>query len=177
MLVSNLQQFLLLLLPPLREVGITAKADESVTKSLEALAASLTPFNQLSLDQLSELLRAASHYRETGELPDWVLGRKPGAPAPRKSAPKASKVKLTKEEALRKLGDLMSRAQDLDSDRIASEVETLNGLSAEDLKAVQAQFLGNAGSKDSKPKRIEAIKERIMSHRRGKQQGQDIDNI
>lgn len=176
MLVSNLQQFLLLLLPPLREVGITANSHESVTKSLEALAASLTPFNELSLDQLSELLRAASHYRETGELPDWMLVRKPGAPVPRKAAPRAPKVKITKDEALRMLEELMSQAQDLDSEVITSKVEKLNDLIAEDLKEVQMQFLGAAG-KVSKPKRIEAIRERVMSHRRGKQQSQDIDNI
>ena len=71
MLVSNLQQFLLLLLPPLRAAGISAGADKSVTSNLEAMSGALAPFKDLSIEQLSDLLKVAHEYRQSGQLHDW----------------------------------------------------------------------------------------------------------
>ena len=90
MLVSNLQQFLVLLLPPLRAAGINASAEKSLTSSLETLAAALDPFKQLSLEQLSELLKVTQEYRQTGQPPEWMLGKKPLAPQGQEGSSKAS---------------------------------------------------------------------------------------
>ena len=127
MLVSNLQQFLLLLLPPLRTVGLSAGADKSLTASLESMAQALGPFQELSIDQLTELLRVAREYRATGALPDWILNKQPTAKKPRKppatSAPKPPK--LTVEEAIAKLKDLQSRSHEFEPDWISQEVKNL----------------------------------------------------
>ena len=175
MLVSDLQQFLLLLLPPLRALGINAPADKSVTKGIEVMANALGPFKDLGVDQFCDLLRAAQEYRETGQLPDWVLVKKPGTPGARKSTPKATKApKMTKAEALAKLEALLAQAQDLDSERIKNEVDTLNDLNGGDLKDVQKTFLGTAPSGGTKKDRLEAIKRRIFSNRQNKLRSEEI---
>jgi hypothetical protein len=143
MLVSDLQQSLHLLLPPLRAVEINAAAEKSVTKGLEAMADALSPFKDLSIDQLSDLLRLAQEYRETGHIPEWVPGKKPTAPRERRSTPKAPKApKMTRWEALARLEALRSQSQDLDTERITNEVRDLMRLSEKDLNAVQMEFLG-----------------------------------
>lgn len=84
MFVSNLQQFLRLLAPPLAAAGINQTAQKSVTGSLESVASALEPFQEMSLNDLAELLRVAQEFRQTGQLPDWVMGKKrrPPGPAP-----------------------------------------------------------------------------------------------
>src|SRR5271157_2902649 len=105
MLVSNLQQFLVLLLPPLRAAGLNATADKSVTSSLEAMATALDPFKDLSIEQVADLLKVTQEYRHTGQIPNWVLARKPPASKARTSTPKTPKKapkppKMTPAEAL-----------------------------------------------------------------------------
>ncbi len=174
MLVSDLQQFFLLLLPPLRALGINTQADKSVTGGLEAVAEALSPFKDLATEQLCDLLRAAHEYRQTGELPEWVLARKPRAARPRKATPKAPKQpKMTREEALAKLEALQSQSQGLDPEIISREVESLLSLSAEDLKVVQKEFLGTMSGK-TKQDRLDAIKRRIFSHRQNRLRSEEI---
>jgi hypothetical protein len=141
MLVSNLQKFIHLLVPPLTAAGINQSAEKNITASLESLASALEPFKDLSADQLAELLVMAKEYRATGELPDWVLDKKKAPAKPR--APKAPKVpKLTTAEAVSKLRSLQERSSHLDPAQIAQEVQSLSGLSMNELKDVQRDFLG-----------------------------------
>ena len=97
MLVSNLQQFLVLLLPPLRAAGLNSTADKSVTSSLEAMAIALNPFKDLSIEQLADLLKVTQEYRHTGQIPDWVLVRKTPASKAKTSTPQDSKGTQTPE--------------------------------------------------------------------------------
>ena len=118
-----------MLLPPLRATGINAGADKSVTANLESMADALAPFKELTVEQLADLLKVAQEYRQTGQLPDWILGKKPAATKAKASTPKAPKPpKMTPEEALAKLCDLQDRSPHLEPDRIKREVETLAAL-------------------------------------------------
>src|SRR5947209_847070 len=116
MLVSSLQQFIRLLVPPLTAVGINQAGGKSVTVSLESLAAAMEPFKDLSTDQLSDLLRVAQEYRRSSQIPEWVLGRKPATKARTPRAPKIPKI--TTAQALEKLKDLQTRSSHLDPAQI-----------------------------------------------------------
>ena len=78
MKVSNLQQFVRSLVAPMQQAGAAVK----VTGDLEQAVADLEPFAQLDVWQLSELLRHAKEYRDTGILPAPAGKR----PTPRKPA-------------------------------------------------------------------------------------------
>ncbi len=173
MLVSNLQQFLLLLLPPLRAAGISAGADKSVTSNLEAMSGALAPFKDLSIEQLSDLLKVAHEYRQTGQLPDWILGKKPAAPRAKTSTPKPPK--MTPDEALAKLLNLRSQSPHLEPDRISQEVETLKALTVPQLKALQKEFLG-ASSGKTKDEQIAAIASEVFSYRESQHRSMGILN-
>ena len=132
MLVSNLQQFLVLLLPPLRAAGLNATADKSVTSSLEAMATALDPFKDLSIEQVADLLKVTQEYRHTGQIPDWVLARKPPASKARKSTPKTPKApkppKMTPDEAIGKLRDCEADRRTWSSSRSRKSLWDLESL-------------------------------------------------
>ena len=177
MLVSNLQQFLVLLLPPLRAAGLNATADKSVTSSLEAMATALDPFKDLSIEQVADLLKVTQEYRHTGQIPDWVLARKPPASKARTSAPKTPKApkppKMTPVEALGKLRDLQSRSPDLEFEQITQELVELESLTKDELKVVQKEFL-EAISGKNKPDLIAALKREIFSDRESRLRSKGI---
>jgi hypothetical protein len=177
MLVSNLQQFLVLLLPPLRAAGLNATADKSVTSSLEAIATALDPFKDLSIEQVADLLKVTQEYRHTGQIPDWVLARKPPASKARTSTPKTPKApkppKMTPDEALGKLRDLRSRSPDLEFEQITQELVELESLTKDELKVVQKEFLGAISGKN-KPDLLAAFKREIFSYRESRLRSKGI---
>jgi hypothetical protein len=160
MLVSNLQQFIRLLVPPLTAAGINATAEKSVSGSLEALAAALEPFKDASTDQLAELLRVAHEYRQTGQIPEWASGKKPVSA---KSRPSKG-AKITPAEAVTQLRDLQQRSSDLDPAEIARGVQALAGLTVKDLQTVQKEFLGATIGK-KKDELLAALQKRIDDFR------------
>ena len=82
MLISNLQQFLKLLVPPLTAAGVNKSAETA----LENLAAALEPFKDQSVEDLGTMLANVQHYRQTGELPEALFATKPARePASRQS--------------------------------------------------------------------------------------------
>jgi len=176
MLVSNLQQFLLLLLPPLRAAGINTAADKSVTTNLEAMAAALAPFQDLTIEQLSEILKVAYEYCQTGQLPEWILAKKPAASRSKAATTKAPKLpKMTPDEALAKLRNLQSQSPYMEPDRITLEVQSLKALNANDLKVVQKEFLGAVIGK-KKDDHLAAIERAVLSYRESQIRSKDILN-
>jgi hypothetical protein len=172
MLVSNLQQFIRLLAPPLRAAGLNQTADKNVTGSLENLAAVLEPFKDFDTDQLAEYLRVAQEYRQTGQIPEWVLAKKTTASKPR--APRAPKVpKLTLTDALAKLQDLQERSSQLDPAQITQGVRQLSGMTVKELQAVQHEFLG-ASSGKKKDDILGALEKKIQDIRSSGQRVQGI---
>ncbi len=173
MLVSNLQQFLHLLLPPLRAAGLNSTAD----KSLEAMTTALDPFKDLSIEQLADLLKMTQEYRQTGQIPDWVLARKPAASKPRSSATKAPKAtkppKMTPAEALEKLRDLQDRSSDFEVEQINQELEGLKVLTVSQLKEVHEAFLGAVRGKN-KPDLLEGLKREVFSRRESRLRSKGI---
>ena len=138
------------------------------------MAGALAPFKDLTVEQLADLLKVAHEYRQTGQLPDWILGKKPAAPRAKTSTPKTPKPpKMTPEEALAKLRDLEIQSPHLEPDRIKQEVETLSALTAPQLKAVQEQFLGASRGK-TKDERIAAIASRVYSLRESQHRSSGI---
>jgi len=166
-----------LLLPPLRAAGLNATADKSVTSSLEAMATALDPFKDLSIEQVADLLKVTQEYRHTGQIPDWVLARKPPASKARTSTPKTPKTpkppKMTPDEALGKLRDLQSRSPDLEFEQITQELVELESLTKDELKVVQKEFLG-AISGENKPGLLAALKRAIFSYRESRLRSKGI---
>ena len=101
MKVSNLQQFVRSLVAPMQQAGAAAK----VTDDIEKAVTDLEPFAQLDVWQLSELLRQAKAYRDTGTLPAPAgkrpTTRKPAAPKhdPAVVGEFAQKVRALEEKA------------------------------------------------------------------------------
>jgi uncharacterized protein HemY len=101
MKVNNLQQFVRSLVAPMQQAGAAAK----VTDDIEKAVTDLEPFAQLDVWQLSELLRQAKEYRDTGTLPAPAgkrpTARKPAAPKhdPAVVADFAQKVRALEEKA------------------------------------------------------------------------------
>lgn len=168
MLVSNLQQFIRLLAPPLVAAGLNQSAGKNVTASLESLAAALEPFGTMSTDQLTELLRAAEEYRRTGILPAAPVKR--GASAKAK-APKAPK--LTPVDAVAMLRDLQERSLSLEPSEISGEVKKLLDLTADQLREVQREFLGATIGK-KKDEMLAALQKKIDDSRASRERVQGI---
>ena len=168
MLLSNLQQFLALLLPPLRVAGLNATADKSLTNSVEAMVSALDPFKDLGIEQLADLLKVTQEYRQTGQIPDWVLAMKPTPARTKPSAPRTPKAprppKPTPDEFLNKLRALQSRSPDLELEQINQELAGLDQLTKPQLEAVQKQFLGAVSGKNKKDL-MAALKGEILSYR------------
>jgi hypothetical protein len=172
MLVSNLQQFLRTLSQPLAALGISQAAEKSVAGGLNTLAEALEPFHTLSTDQLAELLRVAEHYRGTGELPDWILGKKPAVPKPR--APRTPKApKLTPAEVVTRLRGLQDQAKSLAPERISEEVRGFSALSVNELKDVQREFLGTVVGK-KKDELLAALEKKIHDFRESSERVEGI---
>src|SRR5580698_3365829 len=141
MLISNLQQFIKLLVPPLTAAGLNKSAETA----MEKLAAALEPFKDQSVEDLGTMLANVQHYRQTGELPEALFAPKPARGARKPSVPKSPKI--TFEEAIAKLRELQENAETLDSTQIKAGVSALNVLTVGDLAKVQKEFLGGAVGK------------------------------
>lgn len=152
-----------MLAPPLAAAGINASSQKNVTASLESLADALEPFRDLSTDQLSDLVKFTLEYRETGQIPEWVLAKQPKAPKPR--APKPPKApKISPAEVVAKLRDLQERSSDLSPAEIAGEIQAFAALTGPQLKDVQKEFLGAPAGK-TKVEQLDAIRRKIDSFR------------
>ena len=138
-----------------------------MTSGLETLADSLEPFRDLTTEQLGELAKISQHYRETGQIPDYVLAyvltEKPKVTKPRvPKEPKAPKIPLA--EVVAKLRDLQERSSDLTPSQIAEEVQGFSSLTVSQLKDVQKEFLG-APAGSTKGERLDAIRRKIDNFR------------
>jgi hypothetical protein len=167
MLISNLQQFIKLLVPSLTAAGVNKSAETA----LEKLAAALEPFKDQSVEDLGTLLANVQHYRQTGELPEELFAPKPKRGARKPSAPKPPK--MTFEEAIAKLRELQENAETLDSTQIKSSVSALNVLSVGDLTNVQKEFLGSAVGK-TKLQKLESLENAITTFARNQQRAASI---
>jgi hypothetical protein len=167
MLISNLQQFIKLLVPPLTAAGVNKSAETA----LEKLAAALEPFKDQSVEDLGTLLANVQHYRQTGELPEELFATKPKRGARKPSAPKPPK--MTFEEAIAKLRELQENAETLDSTQIKAGVSALNVLTVGELANVQKEFLGRAvGAK--KAEKLESLEIAITTFARSQQRAASI---
>ena len=167
MLISNLQQFIKLLVPPLTAAGVNKSAETALDK----LAAALEPFKDQSVEDLGTMLANVQHYRQTGELPEALFAAKP-ARGPRKpSVPKVPK--LTFEDAIAKLRELQENAETLDSTQIKAGVSALNVLTVGDLTKVQKEFLGSAVGK-TKPQKLESLENAITTFARSQHRAASI---
>jgi hypothetical protein len=146
MLISNLQQFIKLLAPPLTAAGVNKSAETA----LEKLAAALEPFKDQSVEDLGTILANVQHYRQTGELPEALFAAKPARGARKTSVPKPPK--MTFDDAIAKLRELQENAEGLDSTQIKAGVSALNVLTVGDLTNVQKEFLGSAVGKNKAQK-------------------------
>ena len=162
MLISNLQQFIKLLVPPLTAAGVNKSAETA----LEKLAAALEPFKDQSVDDLGTLLANVHHYRQTGELPAAIFDRNPKRGPRKPSVPKPPK--MTFEEAIAKLRELQENAETLDSTQIKAGVSALKVLNLGDLTNVQKEFLGSAVGK-TKAQRLESLENAIATLARSQQ--------
>ena len=167
MLISNLQQFIKLLVPPLTAAGVNKSAEIA----LEKLAVALEPFKDHSVEDLGTLLANVQHYRQTGELPEALFAPKPTRGARKPSAPKPPK--MTFEEAIAKLRELQENAETLDSTQIKAGVSALNVLTAGELTNVQKEFLGSAVGK-TKPQKLESLENAIITFARSQQRAASI---
>jgi hypothetical protein len=167
MLISNLQQFIKLLVPPLTAAGVNKSAETA----LEKLTAALEPFKDQSVEDLCTLLANVRHYRQTGELPEALFAAKPSRGARKPSAPKPPK--MTFEEAIAKLRELQENAETLDSTQIKAGVSALNVLTVGDLTNVQKEFLGSAVGK-TKAQKLESLENAITTFAGSQQRAASI---
>ena len=159
MLISNLQQFIKLLVPPLTAAGVNKSAETALDK----LAAALEPFKDQSVEDLGTMLANVQHYRQTGELPEALFAAKPARGARKPSIPKPPK--MTFEDAIAKLRELQENAETLDSTQIKAGVSALNVLTVGDLTKVQKEFLGSAVGK-TKDQKLESLENAITTFAR-----------
>ena len=167
MLISNLQQFIKLLVPPLTAAGMNKSAETA----LEKLAVALEPFKDQSVEDLGTMLANVQHYRQTGELPEALFAAKPARGARKPSVPKAPK--MTFEDAIAKLRELQENAETLDSNQIKTGVSALNVLTVGDLTNVQKEFLGSAVGK-TKAQKLQSLEEAIMNLARSQHRAASI---
>jgi hypothetical protein len=155
----------------LAAAGLSAASERNVGASLESLAAALEPFQDLSAEQLAEYLRIAQEFRETGAIPEWVLGRKPAAPRAR--TPRAPKIQISPAEAVAQLRDLQQRSNDLSAEQVAEAVQGLAALKVDELKAVQREFLGATIGK-KKEDMLTALRKKIDDFRASRERVEGI---
>ena len=124
------------------------------------MADALEPFRALSIEVLTDLLKATDTMQREGKFPDWLMSRKPSGggsrtPKPPKAAPA---------EIVAELRVLLGRASGLDPEAIRLELAPLNKLTVTELKSIQRDFLGGiSGSK--KADLIAAIEKKLQDHR------------
>ena len=159
MLISNLQQFIKLLVPPLTAAGVNKSAETALDK----LAAALEPFKDQSVEDLSTMLTNVQHYRQTGELPEALFATKPARAARKPSVPKPPK--MTFDDAIAKLRELQENAETLDSTQIKAGVSALNVLTVGDMTKVQKEFLGSAVGKN-KGEKLQSLENAITTFAR-----------
>jgi hypothetical protein len=167
MLISNLQQFLKLLVPPLTAAGVNKTAE----KALENLAAALEPFKDQGVDDLATMLANVQHYRQTGELPEALFAPRPATRARKPSTPKPPK--MTFEDAVARLRELQEKAETLDSSQLKAGVSALNVLTVGELTNVQKEFLGGAVGK-SKAQKLESLEKAIATFAQSQQRTASI---
>ena len=167
MLISNLQQFLKLLVPPLTAAGVNKSAETA----LEKLATALEPFKDQSVEDLGTMLTNIQHYRQTGELPEALFAAKPPRAARKPSVPKPPK--MTFEDAIAKLREMQENAETLDSTQIKAGVSALNVLTASDLTKVQKEFLGSAVGKN-KGEKLQSLENAITTFARSQHRAAGI---
>jgi hypothetical protein len=167
MLISNLQQFIKLLVPALTAAGVNKSAE----MGLEKLAAALEPFKDHSAEDLGTMLANVQHYRQTGELPEVLFAAKPARAARKPSVPKPPK--MTFEDAIAKLRELQENAETLDSTQIKAGVSALKVLTLGDLTTVQKEFLGSAVGK-SKAQKLESLENAITTFARSQHRAASI---
>ena len=131
------------------------------------MADSLEPFRDLTTEQLGELVKISQHYRETGQIADYVLAyvltEKPKVTKSRvPKEPKAPKIPLA--EVVAKLRELQERSSDLTPSQIAEEVQGFSSLTGPQLKDVQKEFLGAPAGKN-KGEQLDAIRRKIDNFR------------
>jgi hypothetical protein len=159
MLISNLQQFLKLLVPPLTAAGVSKGAE----KALENLAAALEPFKDQSVEDLGTMLTNVQNYRQTGEVPEALFATKATRGARKPSASKPPK--MTFEDAVARLRELQENAEMLDTSQIKAGVSALNVLKVDELTNVQKEFLGSAVGK-TKLQKLESLENAITTFAR-----------
>jgi hypothetical protein len=167
MLISSLQQFLKLLVPPLTAAGVNKSAE----KALENLAAALEPFRDQSVEDLGTMLANVEHYRQTGELPEALFATKPAPRARKPSAPKPPKMAF--EDAVARLRELQENAETLDIPQIKAGVNALSVLKVDELTKVQKEFLGSAVGK-TKTQKLESLENAITTFARSQRRTASI---
>jgi hypothetical protein len=159
MLISNLQQFIKLLVPPLTAAGVNKSAETALDK----LAAALEPFKDQSVEDLSMILANVQHYRQTGELPEPLFTARTARGARKPSVRKPPK--MTFGDAIAKLRELQENAETLDSAQIKAGVSALTPLTVGDLTNVQKEFLGSAVGKN-KTEKLQSLENAITTFAR-----------
>jgi hypothetical protein len=152
--VADLQQLVSGFVAPVRSAG----ASQKVLDDLQRLGEVLEPFRDRSLAEFADFLKMADEYVRTGTLPATAGGRAPRAP----KAPK-----LTVGEATQRVLALYERAADgsLGYDVIEREVQSLQPMTAKDLKEVATQTHVGVPSRATKDKILEAIRNAVQGRR------------
>jgi hypothetical protein len=157
--VADLQQLVSGFVAPVRSAG----ASQKVLDDLQRLGEVLEPFRDRSLAEFADFLKMADEYVRTGTLPA-TAGRAGG----RGRAPRAPKApKLTVGEATQRVLALYERAADgsLGYDVIEREVQSLQPMTAKDLKEVATQTHVGVPSRATKDKILEAIRNAVQGRR------------
>ena len=145
--------------PALGALGLNAAGQKGVTGGLDALAAALEPFKEWDAADLSEWLKTAQTYRDTGIVPDPAPSKRPGRSRPA-AAPKAPKKSTA--EVVTSLRHLQGRG-DADPAAVKAEVDALGSMTVPQLKEVLKEFSGGVVGK-TKVEMLNAIRKRINDH-------------
>ena len=160
MKVSNLQQFVRSLVEPMRQAGAVAK----VTDDIEKAVTDLDPFAQLDVWQLSELLRQAKEYRDTGILPA-PPGKRPTTRKP--AAPKNDPAVVV--EYARKVRALEEKAAMTESTReeLRAELDTLklDKLTKDNLVGIARELGRQTIAKTTKGQAVDIIRRVVLERK------------
>ena len=160
MKVSNLQQFVRSLVAPMRQVGAAAKVGDDI----EQAVADLEPFAQLDVWQLSELLRHAKEYRETGVLPA-PAGKRPTTRKP--AAPKHDPAVVM--EYAQKVLSLEEKAARPESTReeLRAELDALklDKLSKDNLVGIARELGRQTTAKTTKGQAVDIIRRVVLERK------------
>jgi hypothetical protein len=133
--IASLQAFLR------SQAGFLSSAGGSaaVIKDLEAFVASLAPFESFGIDKVADLLRHASHHRETGEWLPVLSAKKASTRAPR--APKKKPEDLIR-EAGQRLDALYAQALDpgFRFETVDADMQSFAKLTVAQLTSIAREF-------------------------------------